>query len=358
MDIGLAFDLRSDFAARPGGPDDQLEEYDSEETVSALETALRELGHTPRRLGGGRSFLLAVLAQPPELVFNLAEGRGSRSREAHVPAVLEMLGIPFTHSDPLTLALTLDKAATKRVISAAGVPTPAFAVLEDGAAVRKLSLRFPVLAKPLHEGSSIGIRNASRLTSRAQLLECAARLEPAYGQPVLVEEFCPGPEFTVGIVGTGPQARVLGVMEIVPRARPLEEFVYGLETKRNYETEVEYQVPPRRPARTIRAAERMAMAAYHALGCRDVARVDLRVGRDGGLKFLELNPLPGLHPVRSDLVILSQRIGWSHTDLIGAVVDSALARLGGLLPRRRNRGKGGGTGMSRPPVTGAFQPRR
>jgi D-alanine-D-alanine ligase len=328
MDIGLAYNLRSDFAARPDGPEDQLEEYDSDATVAAIEAALRELGHAPRRLGGGRRFLEAILARPPELVFNIAEGFGTRSREAHVPAVLEMLGIPFTHSDPLTLALTLDKGMTKRVISAAGLPTPPFEVLEDGAQPAALGLRFPVMAKPLYEGSSIGIRNASRLDNIKQVAACATQLRQAYQQPVLIEEFCPGPEFTVGIVGTGAQARVVGVMEIVPRTRPLDEFVYGLEAKRNYLTEVEYQVPPRRPLELLRSIERVALGAYRALGCRDVARVDLRVARDGEPKFLEVNPLPGLHPVTSDLVILSQRVGWPYGQLIGEVVSSARARHG------------------------------
>jgi len=340
MDIGLAYNLKSDFAVRHNGPEDQLEEYDSETTVAALETALRTLGHAPRRLGGGRTFLETVLAQPPELVFNIAEGFGTRSREAHVPAVLEMLNIPFTHSDPLTLALTLDKAMSKRIVAAAGVPTPAFAVLEDGTSVRGLGLSFPVLAKPLYEGSSIGIRNASRLNSTPELLAWAARLRRTYRQPVLAEEFCPGPEFTVGVVGTGPAARIVAVMEIVPRTRRLEEFIYGLETKRNYRTEVEYHVPPRRPARLMRAAERIALAAYRALGCRDVGRVDLRVGRDGTLKFLEINPLPGLHPVTSDLAIMAQRAGWSYTELVGAIVDSARARLGLLDREGRERRRG------------------
>jgi D-alanine-D-alanine ligase len=267
-----------------------------------------------------------VLREPPELVFNIAEGFGTRSREAHVPAVLEMLRVPCTHSDPLTCAVTLDKAVAKTLVAAEGVPTPRWAVAAsaDDPALARLAL--PVIAKPLAEGSSIGIRKSSRIERLPELREAVARLGTAYGQPVLVEEFCPGPEFTVGILGNGRSARVVAAMEIVPRTTSREQFVYSLEVKRNYETEVEYHVPPRQPVALVRRAHEVALGAYRALGCRDVARVDLRVGADGEPRFLEVNPLPGLNPVTGDLVILAGRAGLSYEGLIGAIVDAARER--------------------------------
>ena len=253
MDIGIAFDLRSDFAAEPGAPIDRLEEYDSPETVRSIEQVLRAQGHEPRLLGGGRRFVEAVLARPPALVFNIAEGWGSRSREAHVPAVCEMLAIPFTHSDPLTLALTLDKALTKEVLASHGIATPRFAVVESISDLARVDFPFPLFVKPSCEGSSMGIRQTSRVLAEKALKAEVARTLRDYGPPVLVETFLPGVELTVGVVGNGAGAEVLGVMEIEPRVGKPEAFVYGLETKRNYVEEVAYHVPPRNvPAATVR----------------------------------------------------------------------------------------------------------
>lgn len=336
MKIGIAYDLKQSFKIAPEAPEDRLEEYDSEATVDAIAEVLRALGHTPEKLGGGRPFLERVLREPPELVFNFAEGYGTRSREAHLPAVLELLEIPFTHSDPLTLAVTLDKSIAKRMVASVGLPTPRFLVVErveelDGRELRDASghtLAFPVFAKPLYEGSSMGIRRASRIEDRAALLERTALLLRDYRQPVLVEEFCAGPEFTVGILGNGERVRAIAVMEVTPRKGPVESFVYSLEVKRNYLEEVEYHVPPRREAAVLAEIERVALGCYRALGCRDVGRVDVRMDRDGQPKFLEVNPLPGLHPVTGDIVIMSKRMGLSYQDLIGGIVEEARLRLG------------------------------
>lgn len=328
MRIGIAFDLKSDFESALEGPDDRLEEYDSASTVEGLSGALRELGHEPVALGSGRRFLERVLREPPDLVFNIAEGSGSRSREAHVPAACEMLRIPFTHSDPLTLALTLDKAAAKRVASSMGVATPRFAVVERVEDCARVALGWPVIAKPLFEGSSMGIRRHSRVTDQAGLRREVERIVRDYDQPALVEEFCSGPEFTVGLLGDGHGLRVVGAMEIVPRRARVEEFVYSLEVKRDWENEVEYHAPPKRDRGVIAAVEALALEAARALGCRDVARVDVRLDAHGAPRFLEVNPLPGMNPVTSDLAILARGVGTSYTELVGAIVASACARQG------------------------------
>jgi D-alanine-D-alanine ligase len=324
VEIGIAYDLVTDFAPTHGEPADRLAEYDSEETVAAIEMALRAAGHRPRRLGGGRHFLELMLAQPPDLVFNLAEGRGGRSREAQVPAVCEMLGVPYTHSDPLTMAVTLDKAAAKRLVRAAGVPTPGFDVLEEP---RPVDLEFPVVAKPVHEGSSMGIGAASLVRDAAALGAVAADLVARYRQPVLVEEFCPGAELTVGILGTGACARTLAVMEVAPQRRALDEFLYSGEVKHDWEVEVTYHVPPRVAAEQAERASEVALAAYRALGCRDVARIDLRIDRRGEPSFLEANPLPGLHPVVSDLAMLARPVGVDYEELILRILTCATERL-------------------------------
>jgi D-alanine-D-alanine ligase len=329
MDIGIAFDLRSDFAVETGAPIDRLEEYDSPETVEAIAKALSANGHKPRMLGGGERFLvgMATTQRRPELVFNIAEGWGTRSREAHVPAVCEMLRVPFTHSDPLTLALTLDKPLTKRVVASHGVPTAPFAVIERLADLDGLTLPFPLFVKPSAEGSSMGVRKSSRVKDRSALEAEVARCLADYKQPVLVETFLPGIEFTVGVIGNGAQAQVLGVMEIEPRTVKTEDFVYGLETKRDYVTEVAYHVPPKNISATKRQeVEQVALAAFRALDCRDIARFDIRLDAQGAASFIEVNPLPGLSPTSGDIVIMARVAGWTYEQLIGRIVSEALGR--------------------------------
>lgn len=328
MRIGIAFDLKSDFQVGGTAPDDRLEEYDSDETVGHLTQALEALGHSVVRLGGGRRLVERVLADPPDLVYNIAEGYGTRSREAHVPAVLEMLGIPFTHSDPLTLAVTLDKAMAKRLVAAAGLSTPPFKVVSRLQDLDTLDLPFPVITKPLWEGSSMGIRLDSRHAHMDSLRKMVADLLADYQQPVLVEAFCTGPEFTVGVLGNGADARVLGTMEIQPRNRSLEHFVYSVEVKRNYAQEVVYHVPPPRPRAMVDRVEALALACYRELGCRDQSRVDIRLDAEGEPRFIEVNPLPGMNAVTGDIVLIAKGMGLTYTQLVGQVVAAATARLG------------------------------
>lgn len=326
MDVGIAFDLRSDFVHAPGGPPDRLEEYDSESTVAAIARALERNGHRARPIGGRRRFLQAVQTARPDIVFNIAEGFGTRSREAHVPAVCEMLGIPFTHSDPLTLALTLDKPLAKRVVASHGIATPAFAVIDRPEEARRIDLPFPLFAKPAAEGSSMGVRRSSRCANHDELVREVERLRLDYGQPVLVETFLPGVELTVGVIGNDPP-RILGVMEVEPRNCPPEEFIYGLESKRNYAEEVLYHVPPRSlGAEAVAAVETLALRACRALGCRDIARVDVRLDAEGRPHFLEVNPLPGLSPETGDIVMVAGRMGISYDRLIGMILYEAGAR--------------------------------
>jgi D-alanine-D-alanine ligase len=331
MDVGIAFDLKSDFAPPPpsdGRPDDLLEEYDSARTIDAIAAALERRGHRVRRLGGGRRFLEAVLREPPQLVFNVAEGSGSRSREAHVPAICEMLAIPCTHSDPLTLAASLDKSAAKKIVAASGLATPRSSVVASLGDVARVDLRFPLFAKPLYEGSSMGVRRGGRIDDAAALRRECERLLDGYRQPALVEEFLPGAEFTVGVLGTGATARVLGVMEIAPKDGRTADFVYSVEVKRVFDEQVAYHVPPNRPRELVEAVESLALAAYRALECRDVGRVDVRLDARERPSFVELNPLPGVNPGWSDLCVLAERRGMDHDALIGAILEAALARLG------------------------------
>ncbi len=326
MKIGITYDLKN---ASLAGPDDAQEEFDSPYTIEAISTVLRGLGHQTVLLGDGREFLQKILAEPVDFVFNFAEGTGiSRSREARVPAVLEMLGIPFTGSDPLTMAITLDKDLAKRLVAAAGVAVPFSFALEpdrDFAEIPLADLKFPLVVKPAWEGSSKGIRSKSFVRAVGELQAVVESLRRDHPQTILLEEYIEGEELTVGILGNSPP-QILGVMQVVPKT-PGEHFIYSLEIKRDYRRLVTYYCPALLPAETLTAVEQAALRAFRALGCRDVARVDFRM-RGGVPYFLEVNPLPGLNPDDSDLVILAKLVGWTYPQLIETIVAASFQRLG------------------------------
>jgi D-alanine-D-alanine ligase len=341
MHIGLAFDLKPAEPPPAGLPDDLHEEFDSPATVTAVADVLRSLGHTVTELGNGRPLLEALLSQPPDLLFNFAEGSGvSRSREARVPAVCELLGVPYTGSDPLALAVALDKDMTRRLAASLGVRVPPGITLApppepddyDGdfaefpPILEEAGLALPVIVKPTCEGSSKGIRYHSVVRSAARLGPAVVELWRTYRQPVLVEEFIAGDEVTVGIVGNDPP-EPLGVMRMRPKRVPVADFVYSLEVKRDWEANVEYEAPARLPADVLRAVERDALAVFTGLGCRDVARADFRI-RDGVPFFLEINPLPGLSPESGDIVFLAYRLGMTYPQLVGRILDAAVRRYG------------------------------
>jgi D-alanine-D-alanine ligase len=335
MHIGIAFDLKPDSPLPAGAPDDLHEEFDSPITVQAIAEALRQLGHTVSELGNGKPLLEALLKNPPDFVFNIAEGSGvSRNREARVPAVCEILGIPCTGSDPLTLSVALDKDMTRRIVADAGVTIPAGFVLKpqlpyDGdfaefpALLAAHGLACPVILKPTCEGSSKGIRNRCLIEKPEDFGPTVIELWNAYKQPVLVEEFIAGEEVTIGIVGNDPP-EVLGAMRVVPK-RTTENFVYSLEVKRNWEEMVTYECPPVLVKGALRALEEAALAAYEAVGCRDVSRLDFRI-RDGVPYFIEVNPLPGLNPIISDLILICKAMDVTHAELIRRILDAAVKR--------------------------------
>lgn len=327
MKIGIAYDLKHDFPFDGGRPDDWLEEYDSESTIQAVQDAIGDLGHETVRLGGGSTFLDRIRKNPLDLVFNLAEGSKGRNREAHIPALLEMLEIPYTHSDPLTLAVTLDKEMAKRIVLSEGIPTPAFKMIKDRMDADSVDLPFPLFVKPAYEGSSKGIRSHSRVNDQGALEHEVHRLMHDYGTPVLVETFLPGREFTVGILGNG-SPDVLGIMEVAPSEGSIENFIYSVTVKRECDRRVRYSCPPDLPSPLLRRVEEVALSSYKVLGCRDVARIDIRLAEDSTPYFLEVNPLPGLSPGYSDLVILAECMGWSYGRLIEAILCHAFERYG------------------------------
>lgn len=329
MKIGITYDLKADLPASDNLPDDIQEEFDSPVTIDAIVAALQSLGHEVERLGDGRELLERLLHQPPDFVFNIAEGHGiGRSREARVPAVLEMLGIPYTGSDPLALAVTLDKDCAKRLIqSTRRVKVPRWTVWGPDEPLDEIetstSLPWTAIVKPAWEGSSKGIRGKCVVDTPQELMEAIDNHRRAYRQPILVEEYIEGDELTVGIMGNSPP-QIIGVMRVLPTQKE-DRFIYSLEVKRDYLQRVRYECPAKLPSGRLQAVEKAALDVYQALGCRDVARVDFRL-KEGTPYFLEVNPLPGLNPESSDLVILARLAGWSYEQLIERIVQAAVQR--------------------------------
>ena len=290
---------------------------------------IRGLGHDVILLGDGRDLLRKLLHQPPDFVFNFAEGEGvSRSREARVPAVLEMLGIPYTGSDPLTMAVTLDKDCAKRLVASARIAVPQALAIYPTDHEWKIDvpfsrLPFPVIVKPAWEGSSKGIREKCLVNSPEELPEVIEWLRGEQRQPVLVEEYIQGDEVTVGILGN-ENPDVLGIMR-VSSVEPVDNFVYSLEVKRDFRKLVRYECPPPLPSAVVASVREAALTVFRILGCRDVARIDFRV-KDGVPYFIEVNPLPGLNPQDSDLVIMANLVGWSHARLVETILQAGLDR--------------------------------
>ncbi|MCG6918218.1 MAG: D-alanine--D-alanine ligase [Deltaproteobacteria bacterium] len=324
MKIGITYDLRKDYLAAGFG-EEETAEFDSETTIAAIDQTLQDLGYRTDRIGNIKSLTRRLAAGHSwDLVFNIAEGLRGFGREAQVPALLEAHEIPYTFSDPLVLSLTLHKGMAKRVVRDLGVPTPDFFLVENESDLASVDLPFPLFAKPVAEGTGKGVDSASKITNRRDLLSVCSLLLSRYKQPVLVETFLPGREVTVGILGTGKDAAVIGAMEVV-LLENAESEVYSYRNKEKFEELVEY-----RPVdgALLTEASKVALLAWRGLGCRDAGRLDLRQDRDGNLMFMEVNPLAGLHPIRSDLCIIATQAGISYSDLIQAIVSSASARHG------------------------------
>ncbi len=331
--VGLAYDLR-DYYRGLGYGEEATAEFDSPETVAALEGALERNGYRVERIGMVRELAERLVAGARwDIVFNVCEGLSGVAREAQVPALLEAYGVPYVFSDPLVMALTLHKAMAKHAVRDQGVPTAPFALVERLEDLDELALGFPLFAKPVAEGTGKGVTPASRVETRAELRKTVRDLIQRFRQPAIVEAYLPGREFTVGILGSGKSAAAIGVLEV--RLSGLAEpGAYGYLNKEQCETRMEYRLVADEEAKE---AERVALAAWRALGCRDGGRVDLRSDAGARPQFLEVNPLAGLHPTHSDLPILAAAAGLSYDELIGRIMKSALARIGLVRPGAARR---------------------
>ncbi|MCB1182693.1 D-alanine--D-alanine ligase [bacterium] len=332
MNVGLTYDLRDDYLAM-GYSDEETAEFDRISTIDAIAGAIAACGHHVDRIGHARALIRRLAAGDRwDLVFNIAEGLRGVAREAQVPAILEVYGIPCVFSDPLVSALTLHKGMTKRVLRDAGLPTPVFLEVTRLADLDGLDLPYPLFAKPLAEGTGKGIDGRSVIDDPVRLRECCADLLARFRQPVLVETYLPGREFTVGIVGTGERAEVVGTLEII-LLEGAEGGAYSYVNKEYCEELVEYRHVTRDDPAVV-AAESLSLAAWRVLGCRDGGRLDLRADATGAPQIMEINPLAGLHPEHSDLPMIATAVGMPYVELIRRILDSAAERVGAEPPLR------------------------
>jgi D-alanine-D-alanine ligase len=323
MNIGITYDLRQDYLDLGFG-EEETAEFDSEITIASIDQTLQALGHTTERIGNIWELTRRLVkGERWDLVFNIAEGLYGMGREAQVPALLDAYRIPYTFSDPLVLALTLHKGLTKRVLRDLHIPTPDFCEIHSIEQVEAVDLPYPLFAKPIAEGTGKGIDAASKITNKKELESSCRRLLAEYRQPVLVETFLPGREFTVGLVGTGDQARSVGLMEVA-FLNGSEKNAYGYSNKKDWMDNIEYR---RVDDAEARQAIDAAVAAWKGLGCRDGGRIDLRVDAAGVANVIEINPLAGLRPDYSDLPLLCGLNGTSYIELMKMILESAEQRV-------------------------------
>lgn len=321
MTIGLTYDLRSDYL-KEGYSVEETAEFDKEETIDGIEYSLNELGFQTVRIGNARSLITALQGGKKwDIVFNICEGMYGDGRESLVPALLDAYKIKYVFSGPVTLGISLNKAFTKHIIRDAGILTPDFFVVHHIDDIENCNLPLPLFAKPVAEGTGKGIENTSIIKTSEELKEISQKLLLRFNQPVLIETFLPGREFTVGIVGNGNDARVIGAMEIIYEQQ--EDKIYSMHNKENYERFIKYE---KVTGDILQHCADISLKAWKVLNCFDGGRIDLRADENGNLNFLEINPLAGLNHLHSDLPIMAKMNGISFLELISEIVNAAIKR--------------------------------
>ncbi|MGV3625308.1 MAG: D-alanine--D-alanine ligase family protein [Archangium sp.] len=333
--VGFTFNVKRIKPTAEG--EDREAEYDSPTTLQAIREAIASHGHEVVDLEATPELPMVLSAAPVDVVFNIAEGFRGRNRESQVPALLELLDIPYTGSDPATLSLALDKALAKKVVRAADIDTPNFQLMTTGRErLDKQFTRWPLMVKPVAEGSSKGVISKSVCHTEAEVREVVKEMVGRYHQPALVEEYIGGREFTVGLLGER-RPEVLPPMEIVFTDKSDKTPIYKFEDKLEENDRIRYEVPAKLESGQLERLKAAARSAFMTLGCRDVARIDFRMDEAGRIYFIECNPLPGLTPGWSDLVLIAQGDGMDYRTLIGEILSGAIRRYKERGARRRDR---------------------
>lgn len=322
MKIGLTYDLRNDYI-RMGFSEEETAEFDREDTVEAIENTLQELGFQTQKIGNVYHLINALGREERwDLVFNICEGLYGVSRESQVPSILDAFQIPYTFSNGLILSVAMHKGLCKQMIKQLKIPTAPYIVLANMEQVKNVKIPYPLFVKPVAEGTSKGITAKSKINNLEELKNMCDFLFQNFKQPVIVEKYLPGREFTVGIVGNNKSAKAIACMEIIIKDEKNKE-IYTYEAKEKCEEQVIYQLADDEIAQK---AMKTAIKAYQGLGCQDTGRVDLKVDEKGIVNFIEINPIPGLHPSHSDLPMMAEFAGISYKQLIKMIVDAAIER--------------------------------
>ncbi len=322
MKIGITYDLKSDYLEK-GFSEQEIAELDNESTIEHIETALQSLGHKTERIGHLENLMQKLLNHKKwDLVFNICEGMYGSGREAQVPALLDAFKIPYTFSDPLVLALTLNKAMTKRILRDFKIPTSRFCVIKDESDLGLTNyLEYPLFVKPNAEGSGKGIDVNSKVYNSTELINTCNSIWKISPCELIAEEYLPGKEFTVGIIGAGKESILLGCMEVNFNS---DEKFYSYNMKTNYEENITYTLAKKEVSDKVC---KLALESWRVLGCRDAGRVDIRLDRYGEPNFIEVNPLAGLNKETSDLPILAKMNGFSYEYIIEQIIESAKKRI-------------------------------
>lgn len=331
MRVGITYNLKSDIeniVPQNLLAEDAFEEFDTEETIDAIASIFEKNGHFVIKLGWGKKAIKALLSQNIDFVFNISEGFAGRNREAHMPSVLEIFEIPYSGSDPLTLSLALDKVIAKQILKQNGIKAPDYFVVNKLQDLDRLpyGLKYPLFVKPAWEGSSKGIKQSSKALKKEELISYTSHILENYpNQPVLIEHYIQGREFTVGVL-EDREPKIFGIMEIIPKIKGCKDFFYSIEVKRDWENLAVYECPAKIELALKKKLEDSAVKAFKVFACRDLARIDFRVNALGEVYFIEINPLPGLSPKYSDIVIMAKKMGWTYERLIMAIFNNALSR--------------------------------
>ncbi len=323
--VGFAYNVKR-IVPTPDAVEDSEAEYDSPTTLQAIREAIASWGHEVVDLEATPELPSLLASTPLDLVFNIAEGLKGRNRESQVPALLELLDIPYTGSDPATLSIALDKGLAKKIVRQHGIQTPNFQLMTTGKErLLKDFTKFPLIVKPVAEGSSKGVVSKSVCNTESELREVVREILEKYQQPALVEDYIAGREFTVGLLGE-KRPKVLVPMEVVFLDKSEKTPVYSFQHKLEWNDRIRYDVPAKLDPAQLERLRSASRAAFMALGCRDVARIDFRMDEKGRIFFLECNPLPGLTPGWSDLVLVAQGSGIDYRNLIGEILSGAIRR--------------------------------
>jgi D-alanine-D-alanine ligase len=340
--VGFAYNVKR-IVPTPDAVEDSEAEYDSPTTLQAIREAIASWGHEVVDLEATPELPSLLASTPLDLVFNIAEGLKGRNRESQVPALLELLDIPYTGSDPATLSIALDKGLAKKIVRQHGIQTPNFQLMTTGKErLLKDFTKFPLIVKPVAEGSSKGVVSKSVCSTESELREVVREILEKYQQPALVEDYIAGREFTVGLLGE-KRPKVLVPMEVVFLDKSEKTPVYSFQHKLEWNDRIRYDVPAKLDPAQLERLRSASRAAFMALGCRDVARIDFRMDEKGRIFFLECNPLPGLTPGWSDLVLVAQGSGIDYRNLIGEILSGAIRR---YKEREQRKIAGGGNGIT------------